>query len=161
DQPPLMTVLADTLADWNHTDEALHLYEQILKQTPGDPHLLAGRIDALTALHRSTDAEQAAEEAVKDHSDDDEIAEAVGKSLAGQFKPDAKATSMMDFLWKRQEDLDQVGEALARAYADDTSHLQEILQLLIERAAARPMQDDPEAAAATSQSLVRAARTAR
>ena len=142
-------------------EEALNLYERLLVQKPGDAHLEAGRINVLSALHRGADAEAAAEQAVKDHAEDDEVAQAVGKALAGQFKPDAKSTSMMDYVWKRHEDLDQVGEALARAYADDPSHLEQVLQTLIQRASTRPVQDDPELAAASSSALVRAARTAR
>lgn len=161
DQPPLMTVLADTLAEWGHVPEALYLYEQILAQSPDDPHVQAGRIIALTTLHRNEEAEAACEKAINAHPEDEEVAQAVGRALAGQFRVTARAQSMMTFLWKRHEDLDQVGEALARANAEDPARLAEVLDTLIERNAARPMQDDPDLAAASSQALVRAARTAR
>jgi tetratricopeptide (TPR) repeat protein len=161
EQPAAMLVLADVLSEWGHPEEAHHLYEQVLVGSPGDVDAQAGLISTLVALRRTEEAVTAAEQALTDHPTDAHLAEVCADALAGMFKPSPKALSLMQFLWSRREDLDQVGEALARAAGNDTAALSAVLEVLIDRASHRAIEIDPERAAVRAQAIVRAARTAR
>ena len=161
DQPDALLVLADTLQDWGHVDEARQFYEQVLAARPSDAQAQAGLITALVTLHQADDAVAAIEQALTDHASDDSLAEVCGDALASLFKPSAKAVSLMQFLWSRHEDLDQVGEALARVAGNDTEALRIVLQELIDRVGRRAPETEAEHAARHAQALVRAARTAR
>jgi tetratricopeptide (TPR) repeat protein len=161
DQPQALRVLAEALADWGHPAESSQLLAKVLGQSPGDPRALQGQITVLSQLRRHDEVAGLVEQALVEHSEDRELAQACGDALAAPFRPSTRAVALMRFLWDRHPDLDQVGEALARAIADDEPLLREALERLAATAGRRAPLDDPERAATHSQALVRAARTAR
>ncbi len=161
DQPLAMRVLADALAEWGHPEEARHLYRGVLDQAPDDVQAQAGMIAVLARLRQNDEVAALVEQALVDHPDDRQLAQVCGDALAGIFRPSPRAVALMQFLWGRHEDLDQVGEALARAAGDDQQLLRETLEHLATSAARRLPDDDSALAATHSQALVRAARTAR
>jgi Tfp pilus assembly protein PilF len=161
DQPQALRVLAVSLADWGHAEEAQHLFRQALELSPGDPRVLEGLVSVLSRLRRHDEVTELVEQALVEHSDDRSLAQACGDALAASFRPSARAQALMQFLWDRHDDLDQVGEALARASGDDEALLRETLERLAATAGRRAPLEDPERAATHSQALVRAARTAR
>jgi tetratricopeptide (TPR) repeat protein len=161
DQPDALLVLAKALQDWDHIDEARRFYEQVLAARPSDAQAQAGLISTLVALRRPEDAVAAIEQALTDHASDASLAEVCGDALASLFKPSAKAVSLLQYLWSRHEDLDQVGEALARVAGNDAEALRIVLQELADRVGRRGPETDPARATAHSRALIRAARTAR
>ncbi|HEX5012155.1 MAG TPA: tetratricopeptide repeat protein [Planctomycetota bacterium] len=161
DQPGALLVLADALLDWGHAKEARQFYEQVLAGNATDAQAQAGLITALVDLRQPEDAVASIEQALTDHPSDASLAEVCGDALASLFKPTAKAVSLMQYLWSRHEDLDQVGEALARVAGNDTEALRVVLQELADRVSRRPPETDFDRAASHSSALVRAARTAR
>jgi len=161
DRPDAVLELADALAEWGHAEQARPLYEQVLAARPGDAAAQAGLVRVLQDLHLGDTMVAAAEQALTDHPDDEDLAATCADALASLSKPNPKALSLMQFLWSRHEDFDQLGEAVARAAGDDEPLLTATLSLLAERAAARPADEDTERSSARGQALVRAARTAR
>lgn len=161
DRPEHMQALAEAFALWGHPDEARHLYEGILRDRPDDAAAQAGLIEALVDLRRGEEALGVIEQAMTGHPDDEALARTAAGALAGLARPPPRAVSLMQFLWNRHPDLDALGEALARAAGDDADLRREALERLADRVAQQPAGGDALDLAARSQTLVKAARTAR
>ncbi len=161
EDPDAALVLADTLAEWGHAEQALPLYEKVLASRPGDAAAQRGQIAVLHELRRTDEMVLVAEQALTDHPDDEQLAATCAEGLSGIPRPSIKAVSIMQFLWSRHAGLDQLGEALARAAGEDEPLVQATLERLVDRVSQAPVDTDRERAGARGQALVRAARTAR
>lgn len=135
-RPPVKQVLADSLLDGGHPEEALPLYEE-LAALPGRDNQLLGRLVHAASLARDEGlVVTGAREALVRHPDDAELLATCAEALAGLRTPDEQELALMEACSAAVPSALRLDDALARALLHDPARCVPVLERFAGRAGA-------------------------